>query len=108
MNNNLNVLNKILNHTYKTYPQKEALKMKMGYRVLNLTYAEVYELSKKIAVFLQKNNINKGDRVLICAPNSPYWACTFWACILRGAIMVPINIQSPKNYIENIIKQTEA
>ncbi len=106
--NNQNVLSKILLHSYKKYPQKEALKMKMGYRILNLTYAEVYELSKKIAVFLQENNIKKGDRILICAPNSPYWASVFWACILRGVIIVPINIQSPKNYIENILKQTEA
>lgn len=102
------ILNKILEQSAINYSDKTALTMKMGYRTVNMSYKEVYELSKKIAVFLEKNGVDKGDRVLICAPNSPYWICVFWATMLRGAIIVPLNIQSTKGIIDRIAQQTEA
>ena len=41
------------------------------------------------------------------APNSPYWVIVFWACLLEGIIIVPLNIQSNSTIIDLIIKETE-
>lgn len=78
----------------------------MGYRMVSLTYREVHEFSLKIACFLEAQNINSGDKVLLLAPNSPYWICVFWGTVLRGAVLVPLNIQSTSEMVEKVVKQT--
>lgn len=102
------VLTEILINNAQQYPQKRALTMHMGYRTITLTYAQVYELAQKLAVLLERNNINKGDPVIIVASNSPYWIALFWACLLRGAVIVPLNVQSTGAMIDHVIKQTGA
>ncbi|OGB83988.1 hypothetical protein A3F66_06880 [candidate division TM6 bacterium RIFCSPHIGHO2_12_FULL_32_22] len=101
------ILNEILENSVK-HPNKNALTMKMGYRVHKFSYAQVYELAYKTALFLQSEGIKKGDKIIICAPNSPYWIILFWACQLIGAIVVPVNVQNTEEQIRKIIKQTEA
>lgn len=102
------ILNKILQESAQKYPDSPALTMKMGYRTATFTYKNIEDLSKKVALFLEKNGIGKGDKVLICAPNSPYWVCVFWATMLRGAVIVPLNVQSTKQIIQRIVDQTDA
>jgi len=82
--------------------------MQMGYRTICLTYHDVLQYAQRVALFLEKNNVNKGDKVLLLAPNSPYWICIFWGCVLRGAIVVPLNIQSTPEMVQKIALQTEA
>jgi len=102
------ILNKILENCAYKNSGKSALKMRMGFRTKTLSYKEVYDLAKKVSLFLKLNGINKGDKVLVCAPNSPYWICIYWGCLLRGAIIVPLNIQTSQDVIKKIADQTEA
>src|SRR3990167_1819741 len=100
-------LNQIVETSSKKFANQTALTMQMGFRTVNLTYADVYELAQKVAVLLAQNNINPGDKVLICANNSPYWVCVFWGCLLRGAIIVPLNIQSTSKILQVIAQETK-
>ncbi|OGB84689.1 hypothetical protein A3F66_00030 [candidate division TM6 bacterium RIFCSPHIGHO2_12_FULL_32_22] len=102
------LLTEILEDSIKKHPNKVALIMKMGYRTHTFTYAQIYELAYKTALFLVDNGIGKNDKVVICAPNSPYWIIIFWACLLIGAIPIPVNIQNTSEQIQKIIDQTEA
>lgn len=102
------ILNKILLNNAKGYPNKPATTMQVGFRNYTLTYKETYEMAQQVATLLEQQGINKGDPVLICAPNSPFWTSVFWGCMLKGAVVVPLNIQSTKDVIELIIKQTGA
>lgn len=102
------ILNKILENCAQKYSKTPSLKMRMGFRTKTLSYEEVYKLAKKVSLFLQDNGINKGDKVLVCAPNSPYWVCVYWGCLLRGAIVVPLNIQTSQQVIQKIADQTES
>ncbi len=102
------ILTNILEKNAKELPNKTALIMKMGYRTVSLTYQDVYDLSLKIACFLEKSGLQKGDKVLILAPNSPYWICVWWGCLLGGYIPVPLNVQSTAEMIKKISDQTEA
>ncbi len=102
------ILTEILEKNAKEFPDKIALVMRMGYRSVSLTYKEVYDLSLKIACFLEKQGLKKGDKVLILAPNSPYWICVWWGSILGGYVPVPLNIQSTGEMIRKIALQTEA
>lgn len=82
--------------------------MRMGYRTVSLSYQELYDLARKVAVFLEKEGVKKGDKVLLLAPNSPYWIAVFWGTLLRGAVLVPLNTQSTPEMIRRIAEQTEA
>lgn len=102
------ILNEILIANAQRFPNRIASSMIIGFRNVTLTYEQTYFLAQKVATLLAQNNIVKGDPVLICAPNSPFWTCVMWGCLLRGAVMVPLNIQSTSDIIVAIIKQTNA
>ena len=102
------ILNEILERNAIEYASFPALTMRMGYRTVSLNYKQVYDLSRKIALFLQKQGVGKGDKVIIFAPNSPYWVCVFWGALLNGSIAVPINVQSTTQMIDKIVAQTQA
>lgn len=104
----MKILNNILKDAAKKFPNKPALSMKISHRVKTLTFRQVYDTARQIALFLEENGIKKGDKVLIFAPNSPYWGTIFWATILNGNILVPVNIQNTSAQINKIIDQTEA
>jgi long-chain acyl-CoA synthetase len=102
------LLTQILKDNAQKYPHRIATKMQIGFRQVSFSYQEIYTLAQKVATLLEQNGVKSGDPVLICAPNSPFWTIVFWGCLLKGAIVVPLNIQSTKDIINLIIKQTEA
>jgi long-chain acyl-CoA synthetase len=102
------VLTDILTHSAQRYASKPALTMRMGYRTITLTYKQVEELACKVALFLEAQGLGKGDTVLLCAPNSPYWVCVWWGCLLRGCWVVPLAVASTQSTIEKIARQTQA
>lgn len=102
------LLTHILERSAQEFPERTALVMRMGYRTVTLNYREVHELARKIACLLQQRGVTPGDRVIVLAPNSPYWICVFWATLLCGAVVVPLNIQSTAQMIEDIVNHTGA
>ncbi|PQM26312.1 fatty acid--CoA ligase [Sphingopyxis lindanitolerans] len=57
-----------------------------------LSYARVHRDAQALAAALHHRfGVRKGDRVAICMRNYPEWALAYWATILLGAIVVPIN-----------------
>jgi len=102
------IVTDILEKTCKNFPDKNAMSMRIKYRTITLTYRQLYDLVKRIALFLEKQGVNKEDKVLLLGHNSPYWSCIFWANMLHGYITVPINIQSTSEMIQKIANQTEA
>lgn len=79
-----------------------------GIRRFTFTYREIYNLSLKMATFLEEKNIGKGDRVALWAGNSPWWAVCFFGIIARGAIVVPIDFISGKVRAETIARLSGA
>lgn len=102
------LLTDILEYNAKNFARTPALTMRVGYRTVSLNYSQVYEYSCKVAEYLKKLGIGKNDKVLIYAPNSPFWVCVFWGSMLNGSIAVPVNIQSTSEIIKKIIEQTQA
>ncbi|MDO9371501.1 MAG: AMP-binding protein [Gammaproteobacteria bacterium] len=102
------LLTHILERSAQEFPERTALVMRMGYRTVTLNYREAHELARKIACLLQQRGVTRGDRVIVLAPNSPYWICVFWATLLCGAVVVPLNIQSTAQMIADIVNHTGA
>ena len=98
-------LTKILTNSAQVYGARPALTMRMGFRTITMTYAEVLAMAQQVALFLADKGVNPGDRVVLCAPNSPLWICVWWGCVLRGAYVVPL---SPLSTSATLIKNYSA
>jgi long-chain acyl-CoA synthetase len=57
-----------------------------------LTFYETLALSRRLArTLLESYDIKLGDRVAICARNSPEWCLSYMATTMLGAVIVPMN-----------------
>lgn len=84
------------------FGSRPALVMRPRYRTMLWTYAELREKTKTLEHALAQHGVEAGDRVLLFSPNSPYWVAGFFAILCRGAIVVPLNPQSPPEQLNRI------
>lgn len=101
------LLTDIFKNSAEKFGNRPALVMKMGYRTVRLTYADVNHLARRVGVFLGGKGLKRGDKVAILAPNSPYWTSVWWGCLLGGYAPVPLNVQSTGEMVEKIVAQSE-
>lgn len=56
------------------------------------SFAETIDMARRMArVLKDKYDVSHGDRVALCARNSPEWCITYMATTILGAIIVPMN-----------------
>ncbi|HEX8144545.1 MAG TPA: AMP-binding protein [Pyrinomonadaceae bacterium] len=79
-----------------------------GLRVCVWPYARVAETAFRFACELEARGIGKGDRVLFMAENSPQWVAAFFGCLLRGVIVVPLDVSSATDFLSRVHQQTDA
>lgn len=73
-----------------------------------ITYREFMEKVIAVAGLLEKEGVQKGDRVAILGDNSPNWGISFFAILRAGAIAVPILPNFPESDIRHILVDSEA
>jgi long-chain acyl-CoA synthetase len=76
-------------------------------RVIRWSGRQVAQTACQFARYLEERGINKGDRVLLWAKNSPEWIAAFFGCLLRGVIVVPLDAQNSSDFVTRIQQQTE-
>jgi long-chain acyl-CoA synthetase len=79
-----------------------------GYRVQRWTYGEVLANAHHFARELETRQIAKGDKVLIWGENCAEWVVAFFGCVLRGAIVVPIDRIAAPDFAPRVAQQVEA
>jgi len=79
-----------------------------GLRTVRRSYRELGQLAEQWAERLSERNIAKGDRVLLWAENSAQWVAAFYGCVLRGAIVVPLDAGSESGFVARVQKQVDA
>jgi long-chain acyl-CoA synthetase len=45
--------------------------------------------------------------VLLQGPGGPEWVAAFWGCLLRGAIVVPLDVDCPPEVLERLARQVQ-
>jgi long-chain acyl-CoA synthetase len=78
---------------------------KRGYRRHSVTYAELMAWSLFWSHGLAGRGIGPGDRVLLWGPNSANWIACFWAILLRGAIVVPMDAAASPEFVLRTIRE---
>lgn len=87
-----NILLFLENRT-EEFENKIALGIKSNLGWNELTFRGVGILSRRLAVYLIKNGINKGDKLAILSESMPEWGAALFASVLSGAITVPLDIK---------------
>jgi long-chain acyl-CoA synthetase len=55
------------------------------------TYGQIFEMASSIAGRLLQHGIKRGERVLVLLPNGVPLAATYFACLMAGIVIVPVN-----------------
>ena len=71
------------------------------------TYAEMAADSKRLALALA-SRFEKGERVVVWAPNIPEWALMEYACALSGVVLVTANPAFQASELRYVIEQSQA
>ncbi|MGL5929174.1 MAG: long-chain-fatty-acid--CoA ligase [Dermatophilaceae bacterium] len=76
-----------LTATAAAHPDRDALRV--GGQ--GVTYAQLHELAATTAGQLREGGIAPGDRVAVILPNVPAYPVAYWAILLAGGVVVPMN-----------------
>ena len=57
-----------------------------------LTYAELEDMSRRMAALLETMGVAPSDRVGIMLPNVPEFAIAYYGVLRRGGVVVPMNV----------------
>lgn len=95
----------VLENTAAKYPDAPALSWVNGEPV---TYGELQESAKTVAMLLAEQGIRFGDSVVILAENCPNWAIVYFAITSMGAVAVPILPEFHPEAIRYIIRHSDA
>ncbi len=79
-----------------------------GYRTARWSYRAVGEGAARLARELECRGIGKGDRILLWGENSAEWVVAFLGCVLRGAVVVPMDRIASPVFALRVFKQVEA
>jgi len=92
--------------TASLFPTKIACGYKENNKWVFLSYEELKKEVNSYFSFLEKNNIEKEDRVSIILENTIEWPLSFLGIIQKGASVVPVDYESNSNEIEAILKDS--
>ena len=79
-----------------------------GFRVEQRTYRQTAQAARALAAKLHAGGVRKGDKVVIWSENRPEWIAVFWACLLVGAILVPVDYRASSGFLLRIRDRVEA
>src|SRR5688572_32400209 len=79
-----------------------------GLRYVRWSYQRLVLTTRRTARELESHGIAKGDRILLCGDSSPEWVAAFWGCLLRGAVIVPLDKDSTEEFVFAVQQQTDA
>ena len=93
-----------LTNAAKEFPNKSAIHF-MG---KEMSYETLHEHACKLASYLQKLGLEKGDRVAMMLPNCPQAVITYYGILLAGGVVVPTNPLYTEREIEYQMKDSGA
>lgn len=85
-----------------------AIAYRRGYRMERWKYGDVLRQACRFARELEAQNIGKGDAVMLWGENSPEWLSAFFGCVLRGAIVVPIDRDATLESVSRVSRDVQA
>jgi long-chain acyl-CoA synthetase len=79
-----------------------------GYRILRWTYRQIAECARQLARELQERRLGPGDKVVLWGEDCAEWVISFFACVLRGAVLVPLDRTCSLEFAQRVCRQVDA
>ncbi len=95
-------------NNFRRHAVEPAYIFRRGYRLQRWSYGEVLEASYRFSRVLEAHGIDKGDKVLLWGENCAEWVVVFFGCLLRGAIVVPIDKIAAPDFALRVAQQVSA
>jgi long-chain acyl-CoA synthetase len=73
-----------------------------GYRSWLRSYREVANASRALARRMREAGVAKGDRVVLWSENRPEWIVALYACLVNGAVAVPVDYRSSHEFVDRV------
>ncbi|MGH9497159.1 MAG: AMP-binding protein [Candidatus Sulfotelmatobacter sp.] len=93
---------------YGCNADQTAVRQRRGYCAENWTYSQIVAGANRVAWDLDTRGVKLGDAVLLCGPNSAEWIVVFFGCLLCGAVVVPIDRASTKEFAGRVCREVDA
>ncbi|MFL6284394.1 MAG: AMP-binding protein [Pyrinomonadaceae bacterium] len=93
---------------YLTRGGETAFARTRGLRLERWSYVRVATAAFRFARELEARGVSHGERVLLWAANGPEWVAAFFGCALRGAVLVPLDVESAPDFVSRVQSQTKA
>lgn len=74
----------------------------------NLTYAELYDVSCRMATALLRTGVSREERIGIYMKKSKWSIVAFWGILLAGCTGVPLDIRNPRSRTEALLRRVDA
>jgi len=103
----METISQLLENSEREHGPRLALKMRSGLRLEKYTYHQLWKQAQCMAGLLQDRGMEKGDRVLLWAPNSPSWVIAHLGILLGGGVVVPLDVGSTPDFAAKVATQTE-
>ncbi len=108
MKDNLFLLHEKFKEISSQSPAGIAIKSPALSGEISFTLGDIYNLSQKVAGWLQKEKVVKGERVAIILTNCPEWISIYFGILFCGAIAVPLDPQTKPEELGNFLKDSQA
>ena len=87
---------------------REAVVYHDGLRTRKWSYRELRRAIAGVAEDLASRGLAPGDRVLLWGENRPEWVAVFWAAVVGGFVLVPVDFRSSKAFVSRVQKDVGA
>jgi long-chain acyl-CoA synthetase len=92
----------------RSFPKESLLSYKKDGSYVPISTAEFGDRVKHFSLGLKDLGLQKGDKLVILADNSPEWAMTDYACLCQGLVTVPIYTSLVPEQVHYIISDSDA
>ena len=73
-----------------------------------ITFAEFKDEAERLAGWLERQGVKKGDRVLLYMQNSPQFVLAYYAILRANAVVVPVNPMNMTTELRHYVKDSGA
>ena len=93
---------------FRRHARETAYVHRRGYRTQRWSYGDVLNTAYRFARELESRGIGKNDKVILWGENCAEWIAAFFGCLLRGAIVVPVDKIAAPDFAQRIAGQVDA
>ena len=91
---------------FRSHGEQTAIVLHRGNRSYRTSYRGVAELSGRFAAELERRGVAPGERVVLWGENSAEWVASFFGCLLRGVVAVPLDAGGSSEFAARVIVDT--